>query len=142
MYIYIYIYIYIDMSDQKLSFQFSGGVQFTSGNSFRNLLVLSSFSCLASLGSGAGNGCPKYVHRNGGRNGWNIAQQKYRPWPFGHERESSFWSTSGLLPGNSSNTQTLVHMVPLDAGSHIFYLFMVFHLHSNDFSFFFPMYFQ
>ena len=46
------------------------------------------------------------------------------------------YPASGLLPGNASNTDA-GPPVPLDAGSHIFYILMVFHLHFKEFSFFF-----
>ena len=42
---------------------------------------------------------------------------------------------SGLLLGNARNTDA-GPLVPLDAGSHTFYILMVFHLSFNDLSFF------
>ena len=48
-----------------------------------------------------------------------------------------FWFFSGLIPRNAGNTDA-GPLVPLDAGSHIFYILIVFHLYFNDLSFVFP----
>ena len=99
----------------ETSFRFPSGVWFISNTSSGNLPVPSGFPCLTRYGNGGGNRCPKYMHGTGDGNIWKDGPKGTNANP-----------ASGLLPGNATNTNA-GPLVPLDAGSHIFYILMTFH---------------